>query len=109
MLLDKGKKDKEIKDFLEVDRSTIYRTKRNYLQEGLEGALQEKARSGQPAKYGVKEKAEVIATACSGPPKGRARWTLALLADTLKGKKALSTINRESIRLILKKTNVSLG
>lgn len=109
LLLDKGKKDREIEDFLEVDRATIYRTKKKYLKEGLEGALEEKERSGQPPKYGIKEKAEVIATACSGPPKGRARWTLELLADTLKEKKELSTINRESIRLILKKTNVSLG
>ena len=109
LLLDKGKKDGEIEDFLEVDRATIWRTKQKYLKAGLENALEEKGRSGQPAKYGAKEKAEVIATACSGPPRGRARWTLELLADTLKEKKELSTINRESIRLILKKTNVSLG
>ena len=109
LLLDKGKKDREIEDFLEVDRATIWRTKQKYLKEGLKSALEEKERSGQPAKYGTQEKAEVIATACSGPPKGRAKWTLELLTDTLKEKEGLSTINRESIRLILKKTNVSLG
>ena len=109
LLLDKGKRDSEIIDFLEVDRATIWRTKHRYLEEGLEKALQEKERSGQPVKYGAKEKAEVIATACSEPPEGRARWTLELLSDTLKEKEGLLTINRETIRLILKKTNVSLG
>lgn len=109
LLLDKGKRDSEIIDFLEVDRATIWRTKHKYLEEGLEKALQEKERSGQPVKYGAKEKAEVIATACSEPPEGRARWTLELLSDTLKEKEGLITINRETIRLILKKTNVSLG
>jgi len=109
LLLHKGKKDGEIEDVLEVDRATIWRTKQKYLKEGIENALQEKARSGQPVKYGVAEKAEVIAAACSDPPDGRSRWTLELLADTLKEKKGLSTVNRESIRLILKKTNVSLG
>ncbi len=109
LLLDKGKKDSEIEDFLEVDRATIWRTKQKYLKEGLENALQEKERSGQPAKYGAKQEAEVIATACSGPPEGRSRWTLELLSDRLKEKEGLSTINRETIRLILKKTNVSLG
>lgn len=109
LLLNKGKKDSEIEDFLEVDRATIWRTKQKYLKEGLEKALQEKERSGQPAKYGTKEKAEVIATACSEPPEGRARWTLELLSDTLKEKEGLSTINRETVRLILKKTNVNLG
>jgi len=109
LLLHKGKRDSEIMEFLEVDRATIWRTKHKYLGEGLEKALQEKERSGQPVKYGTKEKAEVIATACSEPPEGRARWTLELLSDTLKEKQGLSTINRETIRLILKKTNVSLG
>ena len=109
LLLNKGKRDSEIIDFLEVDRATIWRTKQKYLTEGLEKALQEKERSGQPVKYTDKEKAEVIATACSDPPKGRARWTLELLSDTLKEKEGLLTINRETIRLILKKTNVSLG
>lgn len=109
LLLNKGKKDSEIEDFLEVDRATIWRTKQKYLKEGLEKALQEKERSGQPAKYGTKEKAEVIATACSEPPEGRARWTLELLSNTLKEKEGLSTINRETVRLILKKTNVNLG
>lgn len=109
LLLHKGKRDSEIMDFLEVERTTIWRTKQKYLEEGLEKALQEKERSGQPVKYGAKEKAEVIATACSEPPKGRARWTLELLSDTLKEKEGLLTINRETIRLILKKTNVSLG
>jgi transposase len=109
LLLHKGKRDSEIIDFLEVDRATIWRTKQKYLKEGLEKALQEKERSGQPEKYGAKEKAEVIAAACSEPPKGRARWTLELLSETLKEKEGLQTINRETIRLILKKTNVSLG
>jgi transposase len=109
LLLHKGKKDAEIEDFLEVDRTTIWRTKQKYLKEGIEISLQEKDRSGQPVKYGDKETAEVIATACSSPPKGRVRWTLELLADTLKEKENLSTMNRESVRLILKKTNVSLG
>ncbi len=109
LLLDKGKKDSEIKDFLDVDRATIWRTKQRYLKEGLENALREKKRSGQPEKYGVKEKAEIIATACSQPPEGRIRWTLALLSQNLKEKKGLDTINRETIRLTLKKTNVSLG
>jgi len=109
LLLNKGKKDSEIKEFLEVDRTTIWRTKRRYLKEGVENALREKQRSGQPEKYGENQKAEIIATACSDPPEGRSRWTLALLSNKLKEKEGLETINRETIRLILKKTNVSLG
>lgn len=109
LLLHKGKMDFEIKDFLEVERTTIWRTRKRYLEEGLAGALKEKARSGQPKKYGQKQQAEVIALACSDAPEGRARWTLELLVEALEKKEGLETINRETIRLMLKKTNVSLG
>jgi putative transposase len=109
LLLHKGKKDAEIVDFLEVERTTIWRTRRRYLQEGVEKALQEKERSGQPNKYGTNQEAEIIALACSDPPAGRARWTLELLTEKVSLHKGLESINRETIRLILKKTNVSLG
>lgn len=109
LLLHKGKKESDIANFLEVERTTIWRTKQKYWEGGIEEALEEKERSGQPVKYKDSQKAEVIATACSKAPEGRSRWTLKLLTDTLKKQKGLSTINRETIRLILKKTNVSLG
>jgi len=108
-LLNKGKKDSEIVDFLGVERTTIWRTRKRYLEEGLESALQERERSGQPRKYGPRQEAEVIALACSAAPEGRARWSLELLTEKLRQQKGLKSINRETIRLILKKTNVSLG
>lgn len=109
LLLDKGKKDAEIVDFLEVERTTVWRTRKRYLAEGLEKSLQEKERSGQPRKYGIKQEAEIIALACSDPPEGRARWSLELLTDKLSRQKGLKSINRETIRLMLKKTNVNRG
>lgn len=109
LLLHKGKKDAEIEDFIEVDRTTIWRTRKRFLKAGLTIALEEKARSGQPRKYGQNQEAEVIALACSDAPEGRSRWTLELLTETLGQKEGLETINRETIRLILKKTNVNLG
>lgn len=109
LLLHKGKKDSEIEDFLEVDRTTIWRTRKRFLKEGLPTALEEKPRSGQPRKYDQRQEAEVIALACSEAPEGRARWTLELLAETLSKKEGLETINRETIRLMLKKTNANLG
>jgi transposase len=109
LLLDKGKLDTEIVDFLEVERTTVWRTRKRYLEEGLEKSLQEKERSGQPKKYGAKQEAEIIALACSDPPQGRAKWSLELLTEKLSHQKGLKSVNRETIRLILKKTNVSLG
>ena len=109
LLLNKGKKISEIEDFLGVDRITVWRTKSRYLEQGIEKALAEEERSGQPKKYTVDHESELAALACSPCPKGRKRWTIRLLTATLKSTSGLETVNRESVRLALKKMNVSLG
>jgi hypothetical protein len=55
--------------------------------------------------------AHLIALVNSPPPSGHKRWTLRLLADQLVQLEEVSieSISHETIRLILKKTNLSLG
>ena len=109
LALDKGKKHEDITEFYNVSRVTIWRVKSKYLKSGVQEAIKDEPRPGQPIKYSETEQAEIIAMACSNAPEGRARWTLRLLEKTLKKQNGMSTINRETIRLMLKKTNVSLG
>lgn len=109
LLLHKGKKNVEIEDFLEVDRITIWRTKMRYLEQGIESAIEEDARSGQPKKYQTIHEVELAALACGPCPEGRKRWTIRLLTEELKLRPGFETINRESVRLALKKMNVNLG
>jgi transposase len=109
LLLNRGKQATEIADFLDIGRNTVSRTKQRFLREGIESALEEEPRSGQPRIHTAAREAEVIALACSDAPSGRTRWTLELLTETLNRQKGFKKINRESIRLMLKKTNVNLG
>lgn len=109
LLLHKGKQESEIAEFLDVGRNTVSRTKQKYLRKGMKAALEEEERPGQPVKYASKQEAELIALACSNAPSGRTRWTLKLLTEKLKTQSGFKTINRESVRLMLKKTNVNLG
>jgi putative transposase len=109
LALHKGKKHSEIEDFYNVSRITIWRVKKKYKKLGLQEAIKDEARPGQPIKYNEKQKAEIVATACTKAPEGSVRWTLKLLAKELKKREGMETINRETIRLTLKKTNVSLG
>jgi len=109
LLLNKGKKTSEIEDFIDVDRITVWRTKMRYLEQGIENALIEEERSGQPVKYSTDHESELAALACGPCPVGRKRWTIRLLTSTLKTKSGFETVNRESVRLALKKMNVSLG
>jgi len=109
LLADEGWETDTISKMVKVHRQRVWRIKKRYLKDGLKSALEEKPRSGQPPKYREKHKAEIIATACTKAPNGRKRWTIRLLAKTLKNKKGFENLNRESVRLVLKKTKLSLG
>lgn len=106
LLANQGKGDTEIAKTLGVGRSTALRIRKRYIEEGLQSALFDKTRSGQPEKYNEKHVAEIIAQACTKPPEGRKRWSLALLCEELRNKEGFETINKESIRLILKKNKI---
>jgi len=104
----KGKTDEKISDALNICLSTIFNIRRRYSQEGLERAISEAARSGQPSRFKGKTMAKITALACSKPPKGHAKWSLRLLADHIIELDIVETISHVSVRSILKKTNSSL-
>lgn len=109
LALHQNLKQREISQYYYVSRSTIWRIKHNYNVGGLDHALNDRDRPGAPIKYNEKVEAEIIALACSGCPKGRLRWTIELLTHHAKKIAGLENINRESVRLVLKKTSLSLG
>jgi transposase len=78
-----GSSDERIAAHVSVGISTVYRTKRRFVEEGLEPALSEAQRPGAERKLAANEEALLVATVCSKPPAGRARWTLSLLADEM--------------------------
>jgi transposase len=95
---DAGASDDEIARSVGVGGSTVYRTKRRFVLGNLEAALSEEPRPGADRKLTGKEEALLVATACSSPPKGRARWTLELLAGELVRLTDHATISRETVR-----------
>jgi putative transposase len=99
----------QICQVLGVSRMVIWRTQSAYREKGLDDALYDGSRPGQPAKYSTDQQAEVVALACSQPPEGAARWTVRLLTIAARHRPKLEGVNRESIRQILKKTSVNLG
>lgn len=109
LLANQQKGDTDIAKTLCVGRSTAWRIKKRYLEEGLTITLFDKPRSGQPEKYTERHTAEIIAQVCTKPPAGKKRWTLVLLTEEMRKKEGFETINKESIRLILKKAKLNLG
>ena len=102
-----GKTDEEISDALGVCLATIFNIRRRYSQEGLERAISEGARSGQPPKFKGRAAAKITAIACSKPLKGQAKWSLRLLADRVVELKIVESISHQSVSNILKKTNLN--
>lgn len=92
-----GQPDDVIATTVQAGTSTVYRTKRRFVEESLEAALSEDPRPGGQRKLTGSEEALLIATACSTPPKGRARWTLALLADAVVAVTPHAQISRHTI------------
>ncbi len=95
---DAGRGDEEVAAIVGVGTSTVYRTKRRFVEGSLEDALSEEARPGSSRKLSGKEEALLVATACSAPPTGRARWTLELLADAIVQLTDHDRISRETVR-----------
>jgi transposase len=95
---DAGASDEEIATSLGVGGSTVYRTKRRFVLGNLELALREEPRPGAERKLSGKEEALLVATACSSPPEGRARWTLDLLAGAMVRLTEHDSISRDTVR-----------
>jgi len=100
---------KEIAEIFNITPKTVSKIKKRYLKEGLQYAINDNPRSGQPKKYDVEKETEIIALACTDPPKGCKRWTIRLLAETLREQEGFESLTRESVRIILKKAQLSLG
>ena len=109
MALDGGVPEAGICQVLGLGRTALWRTRAAYREGGLEYALHDEPRSGQPRKYQTDQEAEVVALACSAPPGGYKRWTVRLLTAAAQRRPGLGGVNRETIRQMLKKTNVNPG
>lgn len=98
MAADAGIADEDIASSVSVGGSTVYRTKRRFVEGNLEFALSEEARPGAARKLSGKEAALLVATACSNPPHGRKRWTLDLLAGAMIRLTEHEGLSRETVR-----------
>jgi transposase len=95
---DAGVGDDAIAASVSVGGSTVYRTKRRFVAGNLELALAEEPRPGAARKLTGREEALLVATACSNPPAGRARWTLDLLAGEMAKLTEHRAVSRETVR-----------
>ena len=102
--------DSQISSTYGVTLRMVERLRKRLCEDGLAIALYGKPRPVNREKVLTGEvEAHLISLRCSDPPEGYARWTLHLLADKMVELHYVEHISHESVRQLLKKTNLSLG
>lgn len=102
--------NKAISDITRVSMKTIDRVKKKFVEEGVEAVLYPgKSKRVYVKKFDGELEARLVALCCSETPDGFAKWSLRLLADKMVELQYVDEISHETVRQILKKTNLSLG
>lgn len=106
---DKVKNDGVAK-VLKIGLRTIERVKKKFVEEGFEAALENRPTSRvYDRKADGEVEAYLIALSCSKAPEGFSRWSLRLLADKMVELNYVDEISYETVRRVLKKTNLNPG
>src|SRR3954451_6169462 len=96
--------DTRIAEAVRVSVRTIERVRQRFVEDGLEAALLPKP---SPRVYARKldgeQEAKLVAVACSGPPEGKKRWTLRLLAERMVELEVVPELSHETLPQTLKK------
>ena len=107
---DKSRKSEiEIAETLNITDRYINKIKQRFVEEGFEAALERKPSPPRRIRYDGDAQAHLTALACSKAPDGYASWSLRLLADKMVELEYAENISHETVRRILKKTNLNLG
>ena len=114
---DEGWSAPQVGAALDTSQRTVFRTKRRYAEEGLEGVLHDHPQANRYRKIDDRGEAHpvsstgqaLIALACSDAPEGHEHWTLRLLAGKVVELGLVPSLSYETVRLRLKKTRSSRG
>jgi transposase len=109
LLAEEARTDKDISQALHTSPSTVERTRRRFVEGGLDDALNESPRPGGRRKLDGHQEAYLVALACSNPPEGKNRWSMQMLADKLVELEVVDEISDETVRRTLKRGASSRG
>ena len=104
--IDEGWNVPQIAAALDVSEGTVYRVKRRYAEEGLDGVLRDRVQADRYRKLDQQGEAHLIALACSDAPEGHDHWTLSAsggLPDRMVELGVVESLSYETVRLKLKK------
>lgn len=101
--------DEKVAEAFDVHVNSVHAIRKDLVLRGFEEGLERRKRA-EPARKPVfddKSEKEVLALAVGDPPKGRARWTLRLLANEVVRLDIVESVCHETVRKVLKKGTCS--
>ena len=101
-LLGAGYRQHEVQQMTGAGIATVGRTRRRFLEEGLQEAVFGYTAPGAPRLLSAAQESKIVALACSDAPDGRATWTTQLLAEYAVKRGMVPAVGRETVRLVLK-------
>lgn len=102
--------DEPIREAFGIGVTAVARSRRRFVETGLEAALYRRpARTPRLRKVEGRAEAHLVAVACSDPPDGRDRWTLALLTERFVALGVSPPVADETVRRVVKQTTSSPG
>jgi len=101
-MLDDGRSPNEVARLLKMSGTTVRSVGWRYVKEGLDKALTERPRPGQPRLLNEKDETRIIAMVCASPPEGHAQWSVRLIAEEAMQRRLVPRVGRETIRVLLK-------
>ncbi len=106
---DEGWSAPRVAQALDVSESTVFRIKRRFSEDGLDGTLKDRPQAHRHRKLDDRAEANLIALACSPAPEGHDHWNLRLLADRMVELSVVESLSHKAVRLHLKRTSSSRG
>ena len=101
-LLGAGLRQADVQRMTGAGIATVGRTRRRFLEEGLQAAVFAYVAPGAPRMLSASQESKIVALACTDAPDGRARWTTQLLAEHAVKRGLVPAVGRETVRLVLK-------
>ena len=99
----------QVAQALDVAESSVYRIKRRFAEDGLDGVLKDRPQANRYRKLDDRAGTHLVALACTPAPEGHDHWTLRALAGKAVELGLVESLSHEAVRLHLKKAPSSRG
>ena len=94
---------------LDVAESSVFRIKRRFAEDGLDGVLKDRPQAHRYRKLDDRAEAHLFSLACTPTPEGHDHWTLRARAGKAVELSLVESLSHETVRLHLKKTLSNRG